>query len=220
MPSRTCASPGNKYWHSRPVNKCICVAGSTWGTRGCTTSPQTCGPRRSPLASFRGRAPSVVGGGGETLDYWQEVRKLFPLPILLCMNRLLPTPPQQQSSLLWSPPLQGNSAAMQRYWMTVGCSNLNGLAGNISAETSLGCRPSLKKGQSVSFPQAAAAPPPLVRAHYSVAALVFVVGAISPPLHHCRDRHCNGRHRCHCLPPPPPRSCCPPQRRDGMQRLA
>ncbi len=53
----------------------------------------------------------------------------------------------------------GQQCRIQGDWVKVGCSNLNGLAGNISAETSLGCRPSLKKGRLVSFPQAAAAPP-------------------------------------------------------------
>jgi hypothetical protein len=39
---------------------------------------------RRPRASSGGRAPPFVGGGGEALDYRQEVRELFPLPISLC----------------------------------------------------------------------------------------------------------------------------------------
>jgi hypothetical protein len=42
--------------------------------------------------------------------------------------------------------------------------------------------------------------PPLIGSHYSVSALVLIVGAILPPLHHCRDGHCNGSRPCCCLP--------------------
>ncbi len=83
---------------------------------------------------------------------------LFPLSILLCTNRFLPTPPRRQSSTSRSLPLQGNSAAMRRDWMAVSRSNLNGPADDVNAEMSLGCRQSLEKGQSVSSLQAAAAP--------------------------------------------------------------
>ncbi len=134
-----------------------------WGTRGHTTSPRTCGPHRPPLRLLRGKGagcrPSLV----EEASQWTIHRRhasVFPLTILLCTNRFLPTPPRQRSLTSRSPPLQGNSAAMRRDWMEVSCSNLNGLAGNVNAKTSLGCRQSLKKGQLVSSPKP---PPPLSR---------------------------------------------------------
>jgi hypothetical protein len=152
---------GNKDRHSWSANECVCVAGCAWGTRGRITSPRTCGPRRPPSSLLRGKGAGRHPSSVEEARQWTIGRRyvsVFPLSILLCTNRFLPTPPRQLSATSRSPPLQGNSAAMQRDWMAVSRSNLNGPADGVSAETSLGCRQSFKKGQSVSSPRAAAAP--------------------------------------------------------------
>jgi hypothetical protein len=144
---------GNKDRHSWSANKCICVAGLHVGHKRTHQVPPDL--RSLPAAPTpppeEGHHPSLV----EEARQWTIGRRytsVFFLPILLCTNRFLPTPPRQQSLPSWLPPLQGNSAMMQHTWMAVGCSNLNSPAGNVSAKTSLGCRPSLKKGQSVSSP--------------------------------------------------------------------
>jgi hypothetical protein len=132
-----------------------------WGTRGCTTSPRTCGPRRPPPRLLRGKGAGRRPSSVEEASQWTIHRRhasVFALSISLCTNRFIPTPPRQQSSTLRSPPLQGNSAAMRHDWMEVSRSNMNGPADDVNAETSLGCRQSLEKGQSVSSLQATAAP--------------------------------------------------------------
>jgi hypothetical protein len=128
-------------------------------------SPRTCCPHRPPPRLLRGkgagRHPLLV----EEASQWTIDRRhasVFPLSISLCTNRFLPTPPRQQSLMSRSPPLQGNSTAMRHDWMKVSCSNLNCPADNVNAKTSLGCRQSLKKGESVSSPRAAATPLSLV----------------------------------------------------------
>ncbi len=131
-----------------------------WGARGRTTSPRTCGPHRPPPRLLRGKGARRHLSSKEA-SQWTISRRyasIFPLSISLCTNRFLPTPPGRRSSTSQLPPLQGNSAAMRRDWMAVSRSNLNGPAGDVSAKTSLGCRQSLEKGQSVSSPRAAAAP--------------------------------------------------------------
>jgi hypothetical protein len=172
---------GNKDRHSRSANECICVAGSRVGHKRTHHVPPDL--RSAPAAPApppgEGRHPSSV----EEARQWTIGRRyasVFPLSILLYTNRFLPTPPRQQSSMAWSPPLQGNSAAIQRDWMVVSRPNLNGTAGNVSAETSLGCRQSPGEGTVGIIPPSRRRPP-LVGSHYSVSTLVLVVGAIPPP---------------------------------------
>jgi hypothetical protein len=127
---------GNKDWNSRLANKCICVAGLHVGYKRTHHVPPNlrsapAAPAPPPGEGRRG-CPSLV----EEARQWTIGRRyasIFPLSISLCTNRFLPTPPRRRSSMLRSPPLQGNSAAMQRDWMAVSRSNLNGPAGNVSA---------------------------------------------------------------------------------------
>ncbi len=148
---------GTVGWQMSAFALLVCA----WVTRGRTTSPRTCGLRRPPPCLLwgkgAGRRPTLV----EEASQWTMDRRytsVFPLSILLCTNRFLPTPPRQRFLTSRSPLLQGNSTTMRRDWMAVSCSNLNGPAGKVSAKASLGCRQSLKKGQLVSSPRAAATP--------------------------------------------------------------
>jgi hypothetical protein len=93
MPLRNCAfsdlpfSPperhqgttrGNKDWLSRLVNECVCIAGSCVGhKRMYHVPPDLWSVLAAPTPPSAGgrRAPSVVGGGGKSMDYRQDLRK-------------------------------------------------------------------------------------------------------------------------------------------------
>ncbi len=164
-PSQTCASPlpigtrglsgGTKIGTVGRQMSASALLVRAWGKRGCTTSPRTCGMRRQPPRLLRGKGTGRRPSSVEEARQWTIGRRyasVFPLSISLCTNRFLPTPPRRRLATSRLPPLQGNSAVMQRDWMAVSRSNLNGPAGNVSSETSLGCKQSFEKGQSVSSP--------------------------------------------------------------------
>jgi hypothetical protein len=93
MPLRSCAfsdlhfSPpkrhqgttrGNKDWHSRLANECVCIAGLHVGHKRTHHVPPdlwSAPAAPTPPSGEGRRAPSVVGGGGKSMDYQQEVRK-------------------------------------------------------------------------------------------------------------------------------------------------
>jgi hypothetical protein len=83
--------PGERI-STQSVGKRVCLR--CWLARGAQEDaprpPGLAVRAGRPRASSGGRAPSVVSGGGKALDYRQELRELFPLPIFLCTNRFLP----------------------------------------------------------------------------------------------------------------------------------
>ncbi len=108
---------GNKDLHSQSAYECVCVAGSCMGHKRTHHIPPDLrsAPATSAPPPGEGHHPSLV----EEARQWTIGRRytsVFPLPILLCTNRFLPTPPRRRSSTSRSPPLQGNSAMMQRCW--------------------------------------------------------------------------------------------------------
>jgi hypothetical protein len=67
-----------KWWNSRSANECVCVAGSRVGYKRMHHVPpdlRSAPAAPAPPPGEGRRAPSVVGGGGKAMDYWQEVRK-------------------------------------------------------------------------------------------------------------------------------------------------
>jgi hypothetical protein len=93
MPLRSCAfsdlcfSPperhpgtilGNKDRNSRSANECVCIAGSCVGYKRTHHVPpdlQSASTAPAPPPGEGRRAPSVVGGGGKSMDYRQEARE-------------------------------------------------------------------------------------------------------------------------------------------------
>jgi hypothetical protein len=69
---------GNEDWHSRLANECVCIAGSRVGHKRMHHVPPDLwsAPAAPTPPSGEGRqAPSVVGGGGKSMDYRQELCK-------------------------------------------------------------------------------------------------------------------------------------------------
>ena len=69
---------GNKDRHSRSANECVYVAGSRVGHKRTHHVPPdlwSAPAAPTPPSGEGRRAPSVVGGGGKSMDYRQELRK-------------------------------------------------------------------------------------------------------------------------------------------------
>ncbi len=69
---------GNEDRNSRSANECVCVAGSRMGYKRAHHVPPDLGSAPAAPAPPPGkgrRAPSVIGGGGKSMDYRQETRK-------------------------------------------------------------------------------------------------------------------------------------------------
>jgi hypothetical protein len=67
---------GNEDWHSRSANECVCYTGLRMGHKRTHHVPpdlQSAPAASAPPPREGRRAPSVVGGGGKAMDYWQEV---------------------------------------------------------------------------------------------------------------------------------------------------
>jgi hypothetical protein len=69
---------GNKDWKRWSANECVCVAGLHVGYKRTHHVPpdlRSAPAAPAPPPGEGRRAPSIVGGGGEAIDYRQEVRK-------------------------------------------------------------------------------------------------------------------------------------------------
>jgi hypothetical protein len=69
---------GNNDRHSWSANECIFVAGLRVGRKRMHRVPpdlRSALAASSPPPGEGRRAPSIVGGGGKSMDYWQEARK-------------------------------------------------------------------------------------------------------------------------------------------------
>jgi hypothetical protein len=69
---------GNEDWNSRSANECICVAGSCMGYKRMHHVPpdlRSVPAAPAPPPGEGRRSPSIVGGGGKSMDYRQEARE-------------------------------------------------------------------------------------------------------------------------------------------------
>jgi hypothetical protein len=69
---------GNEDRKSRSANECLCVAGSRVGYKRTHQVPpdlRSAPAAPAPPPGEGRRAPSVVGGGGKSMEYQQEARE-------------------------------------------------------------------------------------------------------------------------------------------------